>query len=328
MKTDDQIFANQHFVPQFYLRLFSDDKKTISLFNKFSRQKTGREYINNIASEKGLYDFEYSEHKLTSEIEAKLSVFERKAAPLIKKYIAKPADFINMPDSEKVTLSRFFGVQYVRTLKFRKFQENRFDFTIKQDIALAEAEKGGTNAEAEIKNMMDMPIFFMNHSQATLQEMMYRAKMVKQALYNRNWTLVETKYDTFITSDSPMARLIYKDGSDEFMIALGPRLVLMMELQRRPSRFFTEEADPFAVMSIFQKAYKYNEIMCKQSYLEIYGQSKLIDDVVARYQPKFSKVGIRFTDFYDEIIELHEENFPIDVFSNSDIQYYRMLYGR
>ena len=328
MKTDDQIFANQHFVPQFYLRLFSDDKKTISLFNKFYKQKVDKKYINDIAAIKGLYDFEYSEHKLTSELETRLGTFERKAAPLIKKYIAKPADFINMPDSEKVTLSRFFGAQYVRTLKFRKFQENRFDFAMKQGIALAEAEKKGTDAETEIQNMMDMPIFFMNHSQATLQEMMSRAKMVKQALYNRNWTLVETKHDTFITSDSPMARIIYKDGSDEFMIALGPKLVLMMELQRRPSSFFTENTDPFAVMDVFQKAYKYNEIMCKQSYFEIYGQSGLIDDVIARYQPKFSKAGIRFTDFYDENIELHEKNFPVDVFSNSDNQYYRRLYGR
>ena len=329
MKTDKQIFSNQHFVPQFYLRLFSDDKHTIAKYSKHYRRKTEKSSIARTASRNGLYDYEYEEHKLTSEIEEGLGLIEQKASKLIKRYDHNPADFANMDASEKATLARYFGLQYARTLKFRKFQESAFDYYIKRGVAEAEAIKNHTSIEGEMTKWLERPIYFINRTGPLVHEMLELARLTELTIYAYTWTLIKTRHDAFITSDSPMARITGDDGQDEFMIALGSRLVLLMTPSNSSDMHYLYEGDhPFAIMEIFQKAYNYNRLVCEQSYLEIYGQSKLIDEAVARYSPKFSMSEVHFTDTADENARLHERAFPIDVISTSDIDYYRILYRR
>ena len=331
MKTEEQIFANQHFVPQFYLRLFSDDEKKIAKYNKHSGRKTEKSSIIHTASRKGFYDYEYEHQKLTSEVEKELGAIEQEAADIIKPHIAKPEDFKGLPLARKITLARFFGLQYARTLKFRKFQEKEFDYFIKCGYALAEAEKNHTDFETELKKMSERPFYFINRSQFLIGEMKELARLAGQVMLSYSWTLVGLRSDTFVTSDSPVARIINDEGQDEFMIALGPKLILLMapgEYYGGKLEFLQESNYPSAILSIFQKAYSYNKLMCEQSYLEIYGNSKLVDDAVARYKPGFSMAGAGFGRSQDENVQLHEQNFPVDAISNSDIEYYRKWYGK
>jgi len=102
----------QHYVPQFLLKNFCESKKRLVwVFDKQTGQKF-QSNIKNIASEKGLYDYE-AEGK-TRSIEPALSELETETAHIMKS-IRKTESIANLTEDQRYALSLFFSVQFFRT---------------------------------------------------------------------------------------------------------------------------------------------------------------------------------------------------------------------
>lgn len=107
----------QHYIPQFVLRRFVDNKGKIWVFDK----QTGRHFSSNVknaASENGFYDFDVAGEKHS--IEVPLSKIEDSTAKSLKR-IVEEESLANMTDEEKVAISRFLSIQMVRT-RYARYQ--------------------------------------------------------------------------------------------------------------------------------------------------------------------------------------------------------------
>jgi hypothetical protein len=97
----------QHFVPQFYLRLFSDGKQYIRCFNKSRRFLIERAPIKNQCAINGYYDWHEG-------VERALGQVEGQAATIIRK-LAGALDFRALSLEEKAFLTTFIAIQSGRT---------------------------------------------------------------------------------------------------------------------------------------------------------------------------------------------------------------------
>ncbi|MHB8070230.1 MAG: DUF4238 domain-containing protein [Desulfobaccales bacterium] len=107
----------QHYVPQFLLKQFSFGKNSqVWVFDK----KTGgkfKSHIKNVASENGFYNFQFEEGEYT--IEPSLSEIETHASKIIKDIVRKNS-IADLSDEDRLFLSHFFALQFVRTKQFRQ----------------------------------------------------------------------------------------------------------------------------------------------------------------------------------------------------------------
>lgn len=115
------IGKNQHYVPKFYLKLFSNDQKTIQTFN-LKRQKSYQTSIDHICSKPYFYS-------KSQEIENALSSLEGSHAEIIKNVVNSQAFPVN--GKEYVLLLSFLTLQHARTIKSKtkavKMMEGFFD---------------------------------------------------------------------------------------------------------------------------------------------------------------------------------------------------------
>lgn len=181
---------NQHYVPQFYLRNFSEDDKNINIIN------LGRlEYFNGPISKQCAKPNFYSENK---EIETAFSKLEDKVAIVIKKIIDNKSFLINI--QEYTELISFILWQSGRTNKAGqdtlKGINDIFDY-LKPDLAtMKEAKELGLTLDSfnKVKISFKKPAL----------ETSYRALSSTPLLFDMQLVILinESKVE-FITSDSP-----------------------------------------------------------------------------------------------------------------------------
>lgn len=111
----------QHYVPQFILKNFSEGKKHhVWVFDKL----TGRKFktnVRNIAAERGFYDIELENNIAT--LEPSITDLEIKSSRIIK-YILDKENIAVISENDKLLLSQFISVQFVRTKQYRvKFKQ-------------------------------------------------------------------------------------------------------------------------------------------------------------------------------------------------------------
>ncbi|MGA8265148.1 MAG: DUF4238 domain-containing protein [Ignavibacteriaceae bacterium] len=95
---DESFPKKQHYVPQFILRNFAEAKsQQLYVYDK-QDEKEYKTNIRNIAAEKGFYDIEFKDIKLS--IELSLSQLESKATELINNII-KGSSIKNLSDNDK-----------------------------------------------------------------------------------------------------------------------------------------------------------------------------------------------------------------------------------
>jgi hypothetical protein len=113
----NQIAKIQHYVPQFLLKQFSSGKKPqVWVYDKATGNKF-KSHIKNVASEQGFYDFKFKGNELT--IEPSLSNIESHASKIIKNIVRKNS-ISDLSDEERLFLSHFFALQFVRTKQYRQ----------------------------------------------------------------------------------------------------------------------------------------------------------------------------------------------------------------
>ncbi len=183
---------SQHYVPQFYLRNFSNDQKNINIYN-LSRQK----YFSGPISKQCAKPNFYSE---SQDIEHAFSKFEGKVAHIIKKIIDNKT--VPIDNQEYIELLSFILWQSGRTNKASQDMLKRandiFDY-LKPDLAtMDEAKKIGWT-------LKDFEKIKVSHKNPAL-ETSYQAISSAPLLFDLELVLLINKSKVeFITSDSPTA---------------------------------------------------------------------------------------------------------------------------
>ena len=183
----------QHYVPRFILKNFSDGKKLqVWVFDK----KTGNQFkthIKNIASESGFYNFNFKGESLT--IEPSLSDMEAQASEILKRILAERNISI-LRDEEKLVLSRFIALQFVRTRQWRELIKN-----VSKEMKKTLKERGLDPEEDD--NFREI-----NEIDAKLQQVRSILKVDEFTphFYSKKWVLLKANNNNpFYISDNPIA---------------------------------------------------------------------------------------------------------------------------
>ena len=106
---------NQHYVPRFILKRFTERKEQIWVFDKKTKRKF-RTNVKNVAAESGFYDFDFKDYEVT--VEPSLGGIEGNVSAILKRIIRGESIAI-ISDEERSVLSNFFALQFVRTPQWR-----------------------------------------------------------------------------------------------------------------------------------------------------------------------------------------------------------------
>ncbi len=206
----DGIAKNQHYVPQFILKNFSNGKKDqVCVFDK----KVGGNFksnVKNIASENGFYNFKVDNEDYS--LEPLLCNIETSSAKIIKQIVVSES-LDKLTKEDKKILSHFIAIQFVRTKDYREHFKDIF-IKIRDNLSI----RGFTDD-------------IMNHSgvvePSDIEVKEYSLKAIKDAssivpyFYDKDWTIQKTSSEAkFYISDHPIAmKNFYKES--EFSNNIG-----------------------------------------------------------------------------------------------------------
>lgn len=179
---------NQHFVPQFYFRLFSQDGANIQLYNL----KSQKQFTGPFKSQASSAHF-YSKNKA---IEDNLSRIESSHATLVHKII-KDEHLVNLSKEDDFHLRMFIAILHNRTYRRRKETEEQVQFVldyIRDSILIQDAGRRlsqKSDLKIEWQGASLLPLLFGMTSNYLIQDL----KMILVI----NHTPIE-----FIFSDAPI----------------------------------------------------------------------------------------------------------------------------
>lgn len=185
----------QHYVPQFYLRNFSNqqgEKYIIYCFDKLEDKEFSTD-VGNIGGEKYFYDIKKGEEQF---LEKKLSELEPKFNKSIQNLI-KYKKIDNISEYQRGILSFFIAVQYLRTKENREIIRDGIDQILERlsKYKLSESlkkELDDIDSGESIKSMH-------------IQNLVTESKEFVDIIFNMKWILYINKTDMpFYTSDNPV----------------------------------------------------------------------------------------------------------------------------
>jgi hypothetical protein len=185
---------NQHYVPKFMLRMFSNGKKPkVFVFDK-SNDNEFHSNVKNLASETGFYELDVVKKIFSAESD--LSKLEDKASGIIKRLIENK-DLSILTKQEILLLSVFFAVQFVRT------KEHRLKFEKVSSVLEGRFRDMGAN-EKQINEAMGYPEEVDSTKLFGLQSISDVSEYTPHFL-NKTWLLYNNETDKpFYTSDNPV----------------------------------------------------------------------------------------------------------------------------
>lgn len=191
----------QHYVPQFYLRNFSSNKKQIFVYDKIIKSSFSAP-IDSVASSKYFYDWQELDETFNQQfIENAFAKFESETAPTFVRLISRleSGEFRGFNKNEMLDLSEFIWYQMIRNPETREILSEVND-KIKNKLSELGASKevleknelaGFDNKKEHLKFLLDP-----SKTEGTIRD-----------FCNRIWIAIEnkTKY-SFFTSDNPVIR--------------------------------------------------------------------------------------------------------------------------
>lgn len=123
---NENVPIRQHYIPQFILRNFSSDNKTVKYFDIVENKHKIVE-IRNVFMEKHLYDDEINYEYCPQKIENNLSKYESEVAPIIKRFLEKDFFYLTFDENEKLKL--FFAIMAFRNKNVKESIINYSDET-------------------------------------------------------------------------------------------------------------------------------------------------------------------------------------------------------
>jgi hypothetical protein len=187
----DGLAKNQHYVPRFILKRFTERKDQIWVFDKQKHLKF-KTNIKNIGAETGFYDFKFKEYEAT--FEPSLGEIEGNVSSIIKKITREES--IAIPSNERIALSNFFALQFVRTPQWRHMWDN-----LNKSLAQALRDRG-LNPE-DIKDYEEP-----SEEKTKLVHMrqVYEHGEFAPHFFNKIWVLLKTtERHPFWISDNPIS---------------------------------------------------------------------------------------------------------------------------
>lgn len=251
-----------HYVPQGYLRGFTETKNDLFVVNKeFNTiRKTSPKGVGYI---KDFYTVDTIDEKDSAEVEENLGKIESKCIPLLDKLMAAK----DLPNDEWADIAIYIALQYGRTPHMRNLMDKVATVSVNNYIkeALAEALNDPVKY-TELKNGVagqspDAPPI---PSREKLAEMVLGPRIVEEfnldngtyvqsifriaweiadSLLKRHWTILHApKNSCFITSDNPMTLSINRELLPyETLAVLLPGVVRHFPLNSKACLVITDE---------------------------------------------------------------------------------------
>lgn len=219
---------NQHYVPQFYLKNFSGNKRQLFVFDKINN-KEFPSAVDSVASSRFFYDWKELDEIVGKQlIESSFSAFEGEAAIALNDLISRieANKFKGFGEEEKLLIAEFIWYQMIRTPEAR-IQGDHSAKTLEESL-----RSKGFNDE-EIKNSG----LSYAASDARLEHlrMIIDPLQVKESvnsLLERLWVVSVNKTNyRFYTSDNPVVRHTHYDrgfSAYELFYPLTPNIGLMI----------------------------------------------------------------------------------------------------
>lgn len=210
--------ARHHYVPQFYLKNFSQNRKDILVYKR--GEKAFSSGIANLAAANDFYAIKDEKTgKKDETIEKFFSQLESAAKPIIEIIINSRK--INICEDERKSLTHFFGFLYVRNQTFRQKTKNWYAEMMKQTMAFAAHDKerfhqmlknsGATDrTEKELEDTRQFALegnydIGFKEDDHFIGATLSLAKDIMPIFWGKNWKLLSTTTSRiFVTSDNPM----------------------------------------------------------------------------------------------------------------------------
>lgn len=177
----------QHFIPQFILRNFADNRGLIHVLDK-SDGRTFKANIRNVAAERNFYEVGESYN-----VEAGLTQIEQLAAPIINKIISERS-LVNLLPDERGVLSVFLAIQSFRTNQLRDSIA-----AINQLLVNDIIRRGWDPNSVENFKVLDE-----EEVKQICVQMLAETGPVAELLADKQWMLIETTAQVFILGDHPI----------------------------------------------------------------------------------------------------------------------------
>ncbi len=304
---------NQHYVPQFYLKYFTNQQEKLCTFDKVEKKMLPFTNVKNLACERYFYDFpqESGNKKRQQTMEKFFSEFETKASKFMNHIQKKIEGILSLKPSEKVDsiqvltqdqkldLAYLVAIQSLRTKNFRFFSTdfwqktqplianivedelsrhlNKFeeDNSIKVDESLANEIKKDT-----LNQCMSTLSYLENDGMSITQAKFIRehCKELAEILLNHIWLIgVNSTDQLFFTSDHPVVKhphLELSGYSSEGIEVIFP-INSKLILIMLEKKYFRQylHMEGKLVPLTREKVLDYNRLQVHDSYRFIFSQS-------------------------------------------------------
>jgi hypothetical protein len=283
------IVKNQHYVPQSYLKHFSNNDQ-IWVFDKETK-KSFKTNVKNIASEKefydlpditvehsnGLFDKQVIEKHFSQNIEGDFKkLLDRIRVRFVMSH--KPENSIAIEDETKIQLSYHIALQYLRTRDFRdnfKLLEERLaQWLIDKELEdFEDYQKGDISISRNNDAVTVDHVKFMFDPEITLR--------LTHTLYNHIWLVGINKTNfNFYTSDNPVVKngrikdeLISYEGLGskgiEIAFPISSNLIIIL-VEREYFKDYEKVENQFIVLDNEEYIKWYNSIQVLSSFRQVY----------------------------------------------------------
>lgn len=251
-----------HYVPQGYLRGFTETKNVLFVVNKKynTSRKTSPKGVGYI---KDYYTVDTIDEKDSVEVESNLGKIEAKCIPLLDKLIAAN----DLPNTEWADIAIYIALQYGRTPHMRSLMDKAATVLvnnyIKETLAdalndpqkYAELKNGVTRQNSDAspipsrKKLAEMVlgpriIEEFNLDNGTYVQSIFRiAWEIADSLLQKHWTVLHaTQGSCFVTSDNPMTLSIRRQlQPHETLAILLPGVIRHFPLNSKACLVITDE---------------------------------------------------------------------------------------
>ncbi len=224
------ITKNQHYVPQFYLKSFTNSNNELNIFNVKNKRRETSRGTKRICAEDFFYAMKTGEEdEISQQVESLLnSEFETPFSASIPQVVKKIEENKKINNQDKYNLALFMNIMWMRNPAMRDFlnkaEEEMYRFSAKSrfnhpsiEAVFEEMEKGeGRKMSKQMKRMViDMitndqyNLIFSNQSHLHFMLDSENISGFTNLFYAQYWTIhVSQAKLQFVTSDNPVSVVI------------------------------------------------------------------------------------------------------------------------
>jgi len=273
---------NQHYVPQFYLRNFSNNGENIWVYDKFNNNKF-HPNVKNVACERFFYDVSDidSAAGVDQFMEKYFYPLEESTKTVIDEICEsiKRKNFSRLNSEQRISLAQYIALQYMRTKESRnriiELYEKFIEESFRNYIKLKNSDLADAKFEIGIKKTMEATL----HSTALLDY--DHLQTISHIIYNHIWVLFENSTPIpLYTSDHPIVkhnhpkqpiRIRYGFGSGGIEIAfpISPSCMISIFERKSYEKLRSFDGTLFIIKDPENIIY-YNSLQVKDSYKYIF----------------------------------------------------------